>query len=156
MLQKSLRGLTPTTFWLTPEALTATLLLKMNRGVLDVAQMCPSRKQDLVVWYLHVRIYLHILLYYIILYYIILYYIILYYIILYYIILYYIILYYIILYYIILYYIILYYIILYYYYIILYYIILCYIILYYIIIYIYIYISSKPQQKKKSNLPLLQ
>ena len=38
MLQKSLRGLTPTTFWLTPEALTATLLLKMNRGVLDVAQ----------------------------------------------------------------------------------------------------------------------
>ena len=39
MLQKSLRGLTPTTFWLTPEALTATLLLKMNRGVLDVAQM---------------------------------------------------------------------------------------------------------------------
>ena len=39
MLQKSLRGLTPTTFWLTPEALTATLLLKMNRGVLDVAHM---------------------------------------------------------------------------------------------------------------------
>ena len=39
MLQKSLRGLTPTTFWLTPEALTATLLLKMNRGVLVVAQM---------------------------------------------------------------------------------------------------------------------
>ena len=39
MLQKSLRGLTPTTFWLTPEALTATLLLKMNRGVLDVAQL---------------------------------------------------------------------------------------------------------------------
>jgi hypothetical protein len=39
MLQKSLRGLTPTTFWLTPEALTATLLLKMNRGVLDMAQL---------------------------------------------------------------------------------------------------------------------
>ena len=39
MLQKSLRGLTPTIFWLTPEALTATLLLKMNRGVLDVAHM---------------------------------------------------------------------------------------------------------------------
>ena len=39
MLQKSLRGLTPTTFWLTPEALTATLLLKMNREVLDVAHM---------------------------------------------------------------------------------------------------------------------
>ena len=38
MLQKNLRGLTPTTFWFTPEALTATLLLKMNRGVLDVAQ----------------------------------------------------------------------------------------------------------------------
>ena len=39
MIQKSLRGLTPTTFLLTPQALSATLLLKMNREVFNVAQM---------------------------------------------------------------------------------------------------------------------
>ena len=39
MIQKSLRGLTPTTFLLTPQALSATLLLKMNREVFNVAHM---------------------------------------------------------------------------------------------------------------------
>ena len=48
MLQKSLRGLTPTTFWLTPEALTATLLLKMKRGVLDVAQLSNVFKHPML------------------------------------------------------------------------------------------------------------
>ena len=43
MLQKSLRRLTPTTFLLTPKALSATLLLKMNREVFNVAQMSQNR-----------------------------------------------------------------------------------------------------------------
>ena len=39
MLQKSLRRLTRTTFLLTPKALSATLLLKMNREVFNVAPL---------------------------------------------------------------------------------------------------------------------
>ena len=39
MLQKNLRRLTPTTFLLTPKALSATLLLKMNRDAFNVAHL---------------------------------------------------------------------------------------------------------------------
>ena len=39
MLQKSLRSLTRTTFLLTPKAVSATLLLKMNREVFNVAHL---------------------------------------------------------------------------------------------------------------------
>ena len=44
MLQKSLRRLTRTTFLLTPKALSATLLLKMNRQVFNVAHMEKMEK----------------------------------------------------------------------------------------------------------------
>ena len=52
MLQKSLRRLTPTTFLLTPKALSATLLLKMNREVFNVAHVgfLEAERHEIIRW----------------------------------------------------------------------------------------------------------